>query len=1058
VVSTTSFLLDHFYYGHQLQGGKPGDDLRQLGASAGVKPEQIAECIQLAIVPPFRGAPEGTWALVRGKFTPYILVQSQMGQAGQFVTHFILMPAESVRAYSGNLKALAKLLHKDAPVFERPLDKLMPIPLDPPQAPDATQQTHALLALMSATHDRIQTIETMLAAVISGATLIVQGAPPELEKRAAFIEGLQALLPPPARSGVTFSTHATPQRRPDAIVTFYTDDPAPPGTLAYHWGAAEKPTGIDVSDDYARFITSQLRLDTALVLEQTAALTPVAAWRIKRGDGLGESLRYAAQRLKVDHAVRNNLPVELDDAARVLAEDPTLSDALRLEYASHLLKLSLPLGKTEYLPQVAEVAQRSSDIEMALLRQMTGTLATGSNSEAVYDALVNWIGRPDGVTGLFWIELAQRAALEHADALVRARDAAGMGAFIQRAASAPPAAQINVVMHQILERALPMALQAPALARIVFAQAARAFSGERFYRLCTEVDFLRQLPAPIMRLQPHLLDTAKGGAPGLLTQAAGECGPDAQDLLTLRFSEIAVQNGNLALVDASALTWLAHAAQQPWAQQYDQTFRFIVRNLSSDVQIARLGEPGARSLAQVLLARRAYPEFAALLTSAGKALYEAGDQIEFADFMRLLFLETPLTPAEIQASLKALAGAAVKPLPLMMAHYGALEQHVWSAAMGQVAGDLNTLALANPRTVEQAPIGLLLALIKYHTDHGDRATAMRVTELIPDIAVREGEGGVGHMLRLCYLVRDDTEMRSHVIELLRRYVRHLPESDDRKAADRLSARLGGKVKDTLEATLLLKRLFDGVSVPEYAGFLHVAADFLHETGLAYVERERAPGLKILLSDLDSLNGGFSNDDRKALVREMILLGKTIAMLAQRQKALRQRETEAQVDMLLDGSLDASGPLDLFRILGGYFARGTRVSYKIEQTLNPHPFGARSAPDLLHHAQVTNIVLRACLRPFPVDSKRTYSASAIRSEIESLWDDIPLHDRRRLVRDLAVDFQRVPSLVLFIAVHGSPRVLNEDDGQGKRLDTGQRRPESTFELYRFVSGYFRKRVR
>jgi hypothetical protein len=1055
--TSSSYLLEHFYYGHLVKDGRPTEGLQLIGQSNGVRSEHIAECIQVAMMPPFRGAPEGTWAVLRGAQSPYVMVQSQLGTAGQFVAHFILLPSEVVRAYGGNLKALMRLLHKEAPRFESALVQTLGIPIDIPSPPNAEAQAGALLALMTAAHDRIQIIETLLAGIITGASVFVQGAPPELHQRIAFVEGLQTLLPPPARAGVTFTTHATPQRRPDATVSFYTDDVPPPNALVFRWGDPQ-PGSVQPTDDYARFIASQLRLDTTLVIQQTTALTPVAAWRIKRGDSLSEALRYASYRLKIDNSIRDNQPVEVDEAARVLAEDPTLSDDQRLMYAGHLLKLSLPLGQTRYLHQVAEVAQRNPDLELSLLRQMTDLLASGVNTGAVYDALIAWIGRPDGVTGMFWVELVQRAAIEHADALIRSRDAAALSTFIQRTSAAPAAAQIAVVLPQILEHALPLAQQDPALARLVFAQGARVFSGERFFRLCGDAQLLQQLPPLMARLQPHLIGMGKGGAPGLLAQATGEFGDDSRSILALRFAEIAVQNGNLALVDASAAAALAQAAEQPWAQQYDQTLRFIVRNLSTDVQIARLGEPGTRSLLQILLARRAYPEFAALLSAAGKALYADGDQVEFGGFVSQLFEETPLSASDIQAALKALPGAGLRPLPMMMAQYGALQQHQWDPALSAVTTDLNSLVLGNPRAAEQAPLALLLRIIQHQAQHKDSASAMRVAEMIPGMAAREGEAGTSTMLKVCYVMRENEQMRANAVELLRRYVRLLPEQADRTAVARLSSRLGGRVKRTLEATLLLKRLFDGVSLVEYAGFLHITAQFLHDTGLAYVERDRVPGLKILLGDLDSLNGGFKNDDRKALVREILTLGKLLVTLAQRQKNLRPRNGDAITAALLNGTQDAVGPLDLMLLLGGYFARGTRAPYNIEQSLQSHPLGPRAAGDLLAHAKISNTLLRAYLRLFPIDSKRHFSASALRGELESLWDDIPLHERRKLVHDLAVDFQRLPLLITHIAMHGSSRVLNDGDSLARRLESGQRRPESTLELYRFISGYFRKRVR
>ncbi|MBE0689931.1 MAG: hypothetical protein IH587_07395, partial [Anaerolineae bacterium] len=272
MTTPASFRLDHFYFGQLVQDGKAVREAVVLGASPGVKPEHVAECTQTALVPPLPRHPRGTWAILRAKFVAYLFVQTQIGEAGQVVAHFILMPADVVRAYSGNLHSLMSLLHGQAPAFERPQERTMPIELAEPQPPDAGQQTAAMLVLMSATRDRIQTIETLLAGVISGTPVMIQGAPADLVERVRFIEGLQALLPPPARPGVTFTTYATRRRHLDAVINFYSDDEPPENALVYRWHE-DHTSGAHPTNDYARYITSQLRLDTALVLEQTAALT-----------------------------------------------------------------------------------------------------------------------------------------------------------------------------------------------------------------------------------------------------------------------------------------------------------------------------------------------------------------------------------------------------------------------------------------------------------------------------------------------------------------------------------------------------------------------------------------------------------------------------------------------------------------------------------------------------------------------------------------------------------------------------------------------------------------
>ena len=195
---------------------------------------------------------------------------------------------------------------------------------------------------------------------------------------------------------MTFATHTLPSTRVDAQIRFYTDDPPPSNTLIYHWNEA-RIDGHIAEDEYARFIRSQLRLDTALVVEQTTELTAVAAWRIKRGDSLAEALKYASYRLKIDTAITNNQPVEAAEAAKILAEDPTINDTVRAAYVRHLLAFALVLDEIEHADKLAVVVRGQPDLESVILQQMSEALAAGK-ADRVYRTLARWLSNPMGFT------------------------------------------------------------------------------------------------------------------------------------------------------------------------------------------------------------------------------------------------------------------------------------------------------------------------------------------------------------------------------------------------------------------------------------------------------------------------------------------------------------------------------------------------------------------------------------------------------------------------------------------------------------------------------------
>ncbi|MCA9905616.1 MAG: hypothetical protein KC547_17295, partial [Anaerolineae bacterium] len=823
------------------------------------------------------------------------------------------------------------------------------------------------------------------------------------------------------------------------------DDQPPDNALVYRW-QEDHTDGAHPSNDYARFITSQLRLDTSLVIEQTSVLTPVAAWRIKLGDDLAESLRYASYRLKLDHAVHNNLPAEVDDVARTLTEDPTLTEALQISYARHILKMALPMGEEAFALQVADMVRGKPEMEMALLQQLNETLAsTDTLAEEVFDTVISWMDRGDAFTGMFWTELAQHAAMQTINSLAEKGDTAALNRFIQRVGESPKDSHIGTILPEVLDKTLALAQHDSELALTILSQAVYGVSNERFERLIQDEALLAQLPSSVVRLETQLFNGGENPPAGLMIHAAEVFDDkETRQRFALRVAELALLKNHSALIDEPTLGLLAQAAGEPWVDQYDQTLRWIVRNLANEADVVRLDEAGARHLAHILLARRAYPDFAAILLKLGNLLYGNLDQMEFAEFVRQIFRETPLSPAEITSALRSLPPSGIKPLPLMLGHYGALQQHAWSTTLNASIMDLNALVIGNPVTAAQAPMTLLLGLVKYHVGQHDPKQALRVAELVPEIAVTEGKDGITSMLRLSYLLRGDAPLRAGAIDLLRHYIRRLPDKTDRLAAARISQRLGSKVKQTLEATVAIKRLFGGMSIEDYAIHLHQTAELLHETAVAYVDRERVPGIKVLIGDLDALNGGLTDDDREALSRHIVELGRTLVALAQRKEVESAKDADVERDALVAGDEDARTALDLLFVIGGYFSQGKRIQYHVEQSLSVHPLGTRSAPDLVRHTRVAAGLLRTLLKMFPAQGERVYATKVLHAELESLWDEIPIDRRRKLAQDLAQDFQRLSILIFYIANRGNPRVLREDDRTGRKLNANQRKPESTLE--------------
>ena len=257
--------VEHFYYGQLVTGGKLGGDPRLLASSPGVRPEQVVEAMQQARLPAPPETSSSAVGLLRGASTPFFLVQSARTTTNHAVRHFILIPPDALRVLAGNLKALLTFVQPVMPLFEMTGQRLPPLPLPQMGMPAPAAQEAAMLDLMTFTRDRLNVIEQLLAAIVQGAPLLIARAPAELPRRITFLEGLLALLPPPARYGITFATHTEPASKLQAQIHFVPELPpdAPADAVLYTWGEGTVG-GARPHDNYSSFITSQLRLDTGL--------------------------------------------------------------------------------------------------------------------------------------------------------------------------------------------------------------------------------------------------------------------------------------------------------------------------------------------------------------------------------------------------------------------------------------------------------------------------------------------------------------------------------------------------------------------------------------------------------------------------------------------------------------------------------------------------------------------------------------------------------------------------------------------------------------------------
>ena len=1048
-MAVASYQLEHFYYGQFARDGAPYGDPRLLARSNGVTQERAESLAEQVTLPPLTGAPDAAWAIVRNKTVPFLMIQAQLGEAGQVMRHYILLQSDVLRGLGGNLGALQQLVEPQMPTYDRLGDDLPPLDLPQLGPPAPESQIDHILDLMTYTHNRTQVIESLLAAVVQGVQIIVQDAPPEQEARVGLVKGLLALLPPPARFGVTFTTHSEPDTALDAQIRFYTEDIPPSDTIVYHWKDA-LISGTKIKDHYSHFIISQLRLDSQLVIQETQALTSVAAWRIRQGDSLAQALAYGSHRLAVDRAVRNVRPVGIDDVSEILSRDPTLEDDLRRIYASHLLSLSLAMDDMQHADPVAVLFQYDPELEQQARNQLQEALVDGK-IELIYNTLVRWLGNPMGPQGREWIDMAHQAALAYMDQLGKDGDMQAINTFLTDVQSVDPGVEINRVVPRLVEMALPLSLRHQPLAQTIFLLAINYLDVDILLNLLKSPRYVVQLPKPFQRAVPYLDGSNPNLAPeGLLTAASKAFGDEWQPPVLIRLAEVAFRANRLDLLDAPALATFVQLASTAWGAQYSDLLKGIVETLSDDTILPTLQSPQPRHLLQILLVLGEYRLLVKESLHQSRTLYPGDLQIMYASMLQTLFADTPLTLADAQDALAALEKGGVRSLPLALARIGVLQRHADNDDVDALAATITDSLFAERTMLDVIPLRSMWNLLRFYLYRQNTAGATRVASLFPEAAATKGNDGIMLMIRMYKTLDKEGELGLAALETLRRYIRQSDTTSARRAIVQFGRELGLKVREALEATYLIKQVMGGVNFIDYAQFMHDTTELLSDNAMAYADKTTPPTLGALVNTMQSLGGGLMDDESQAIAQSVMGLGRSVIVLGDQYRARMPRDADQYIDALVRGEMNPRSGLDVLWIIGGYFARGKR--YRMRMRSAPHPLGQRSAPSLREEAEIANRLLRGIIEAFPPDKEVRVTAEAIRGEVESRWGVIDEAMRKDMVRDLAIDFQRLAQLVAYIEENGDPRALQT--GGTRKLELGKQQPKSTLEFYRYVYGYFK----
>ena len=685
--------------------------------------------------------------------------------------------------------------------------------------------------------------------------------------------------------------------------------------------------------------------------------------------------------MSVDNGVANHQPVEARDVATVLSEDPTLSEQLRFAYVRHLLAFALALDEDDNADLLLHIARGQPDLERTLLDEMNAAIVEGKG-DLVFRRINRWLSRPDGFRGMYWTDLLLRAGVANAEILARAADAERLDAFLHEIRNSPHAEDFAPTMPRLVEISYALASTHQRLAQTVFALAASFLPADRLQRLVGAKPLLAQLPPAMNQLLACITLQDRSQPPaGLLAQVVTDFDPSWRPMLVIRLTEMVLLSGRFDLIDAAVLSSLLHAAGTSWGDTYDTSLRWIVGSLSADDLLPAFDARSRNTLLQILLVRRSYRELAGELQRHNRLFYPSERQLQFAGVLYSLFFDTELAQDYAEAALHELADLGLKPLPLAMAYFGLLQRFGWPAALQGRVEELTDLIYANRLISEVIPVEMMVELLQFHVARQADDQSAHLAALLPAPAARRGEQGVATMVQLYRALAWNAAVRAAGLDALRAYIRRLPEQIAPRVISMISRDLGPDVMQTLEATATLRQFMGGQELSDYAYPLHITARFLRDTGITYADKNQYPLLTVITSDLDSLSGGLNTSERIALATGILELARLAAALGTQHRKLHARESDAQVEQTLTGNGAASSVLDVFRVLGGFFAHGRRLEHR-EKVVPQHPLGGRPAHELVKEVELANRTLSTALKALPADRRVTLSGQALQGEAES----------------------------------------------------------------------------
>lgn len=400
--------------------GKPENGLLEVLALTGdLTAEEAAEWLQPDLIDPVSlGDTSLAFGIFNGAGRRFILVRTEMAAVPLY--EYVLLPRRVLAQLAGNLEPLLAFTRQTLPPVQ-PSSLLAPLELPALEAWPQAERQQALAALLDdyAGGDP-QRVLTLLDAALDERLLLVNDYAGDAYARAAWVQGLMALLPPAARPELTFATHTHLPTTSTARIIF-TDTPGP----SRRWASS----GDLPADFRSPYVQQLAAMWGDNLLDQLAEVEPLA---VPGGTDLDDVLAQFTTQLQLFQRINAGEQVPDGQLKAIFSSEMQLPPALHLRLAEQLLLHTLENRDTEAALIIALQMDANPALDEALGRLLLGAVETHPDSVYVFvrtrlndamEASANWIRRlqiaalhslrvaitaADGTTIINWLRLIAR--------------------------------------------------------------------------------------------------------------------------------------------------------------------------------------------------------------------------------------------------------------------------------------------------------------------------------------------------------------------------------------------------------------------------------------------------------------------------------------------------------------------------------------------------------------------------------------------------------------------------------------------------------------------------